>query len=42
MGTDGERSFWLTASDGAKPWDVLGMIGFADALTRDALSRREG
>jgi hypothetical protein len=40
MGGDGERSFWLVNGERTQPWDVIGMTGFADALTRDAISRR--
>lgn len=34
LGADGERSLWLTTGEATKTWDVLGMLGFLDALER--------
>lgn len=38
---DGERTFWLTMGEATKPWDILGMAAFADALTREAVRNRD-
>lgn len=32
LGADGERGLWLMASSEAKPWEILGMLDYAQAL----------
>jgi hypothetical protein len=34
LGADGERGLWLATAKGAKPWDTLGLFGFAVELER--------
>jgi hypothetical protein len=29
VGIDGERGLWLATSEGAKPWDIMGLLQWA-------------
>jgi len=39
--SDGERGLWLAGSADLKPWDVLGMATYLDALERARIAARE-
>jgi hypothetical protein len=41
METTGERSMWVLATDGMKPWESIGMLEYAHDLERAETNRRD-
>lgn len=37
--TDGDQCVWVSTHEDARPWDVLGLLGYATALENAAIQR---
>lgn len=41
LSDDGERGLWLSCSEGMKPWESIGLFGFALAKEQALITARE-